>query len=410
MLRAGRLFLAGAVLLFLATSLSGCWNRKELNTLAIVVAMGLDKAAERGKVEVTVQIVKPGEISPPSGRGGGGGGTGGSQPVLLLTTSGETVFDAVRNAVLQIDRRLFWPHTKVVVVGEELAQAGIGPLLDWIDRDPEPRRLSWLFVARGTARDVLGAEGLIEKVPATFLENLAKASDAASKAPKVRLHDFLKLLTTEGRDPFCTGIEVLEEGSSPGGSEEGSTKNKEKGRRVKLAGTAVFKEDRLVGWLNEKETRGLLWVLGKVKSGIVVVPSPTQGGGELSLEIIRATSRITPRFVGGQLSIMVEIKEEGSLGEQMSFGKLAEPEIFAAIEKKQAEVIEQEVNAALTKAQQELGADIFGFGEAVHRRYPKEWRRLKDHWREMYPTIKVDVKASTKLRRMGLSLVPNVPR
>lgn len=409
-MRAGRLFLAGAVLLLFSTSLSGCWNRRELNTLAIVVAMGLDKAAEKGKVEVTVQIVKPGEISPPSGRGGGGGGTGGSQPVLVLTTSGETVFDAVRNAVLQIDRRLFWPHTKVVVVGEELARAGIAPLLDWIDRDAEPRRLSWLFVARGTARDVLGAEGLIERVPATFVENLAKATGAVSKASKVRLHDFLKLLTTEGCDPFCTGIEVFEEGSSPGGTQGDSTKNKEEGKRVKLAGTAVFKEDRLVGWLNERETRGLLWVLGKVKSGIVVVPAPTQGGGELSLEIIRARSRITPRLVGGQLSITVEIEEEANIGEQTSFGKLAEPEIFAAIEKKQAEVIEQEVKAALTKAQQELGVDVFGFGEAVHRSYPKEWGRLKARWREVYPTISVNVKASTKLRRMGLSLVPNVPR
>lgn len=409
MLRFKKLFLAALLSILIASSLPGCWNRRELNTLAIVVAMGLDQAPEKGKVEVIAQIVKPGEITPPSGKGGGGRSAG-SKPVVVLTTSGDTVFDAVRNAVLQMDRRLFWPHAKVIVVGEELARSGVAPLLDWIDRDAEPRRLSWLFVARGNARDVLSAEGLIEKVPAAFLENLAKASGAVSKAPKVRLHDFLKLLTTEGRDPFCAGIEVLEKAEDPGGPGEATGQSEDEGKSVELAGTAVFKKDRLTGWLNEKETRGLLWVLGKVESGVVVVPSPTRGGGRLSLEITRARSRITPHFAGGQLSIAVEIKEEGNVGEQLSFGKLAKPEIFAALEKKQAEVIEQEVRAALAKAQKEWGVDIFGFGEAVHRKYPKEWSRLKAHWREVYPTVEVNLKVSTKLRRMGLSLLPNVPR
>lgn len=60
---------------------------------------------------------------------------------------------------------------------------------------------------------------------------------------------------------------------------------------------------------------------------------------------------------------------------------MTRPETWDSLEKRQAAVIESEVKAALRKAQAELGVDIFGFGEAVHRKYPKEWQELKGRWR-----------------------------
>ena len=49
------------LLCILTILLSGCWSKRELNELAIVVALGIDKIDE--DYEITVQIVDPGEIS-----------------------------------------------------------------------------------------------------------------------------------------------------------------------------------------------------------------------------------------------------------------------------------------------------------------------------------------------------------
>ncbi|MHB1407833.1 MAG: Ger(x)C family spore germination protein, partial [Desulfitobacteriaceae bacterium] len=38
--------------------ITGCWNQRDLNKLAIVSAIGIDKDEDQG-VKVTVQIVKP---------------------------------------------------------------------------------------------------------------------------------------------------------------------------------------------------------------------------------------------------------------------------------------------------------------------------------------------------------------
>ena len=66
---------------------------------------------------------------------------------------------------MQSNRRLFFPQNKIIVIGEEMARASIAPLLDFFDRDPEPRRLSWLLIAKGKASDVIYAQHEQEKSP-----------------------------------------------------------------------------------------------------------------------------------------------------------------------------------------------------------------------------------------------------
>jgi spore germination protein KC len=74
--------------------------------------------------------------------------------------------------------------------------------------------------------------------------------------------------------------------------------------------------------------------------------------------------------------------------------------MIAALEKEKAEVIKGEVMAALKKAQ-ELNADVFGFGEAIHQKYPKQWKDLESRWDEVFSDIEVEVVVDTKLDLTG---------
>ena len=381
------------ILFLLQIMLTGCWNRRELDTLAIVQAVGLDRT-EDGKISLTVELLKPAEIKAPSGDKGGGGG-GGGKGTWTLTSQGETVFDAFTNATLQSDRKLFISMNKIVVISQEAAEAGIAPLMDFLNRDPEPRLLAYMFITKGKAKDILEAEPEQDKILAKALESSAKATMAASKIPKIKMLDVMKALASKTSDPFIPGVEIAQ-------NKEGEKVKK----TVKPDGTAIFEKDKLIGWFDKKETRGLLWVLGEVKSGIIIVKSPQEESKKVSLEIIRASSKIKPEMIDGNLVITVEVKEEGNLGEQMSEGvDLTKPDMFEELEKRQAAVIEAEINAALTKAQA-WGVDIFKFGEEVHRKVPREWAELKENWDEEFKNIKVIVEVEAKLRRTGLSTKP----
>lgn len=53
--------------------------------------------------------------------------------------------------------------------------------------------------------------------------------------------------------------------------------------------TAVFHQDKLIGWLDLEESTGLLWVLGKVQRTITII------------ETTRSASTLIPEVKGGRV-------------------------------------------------------------------------------------------------------------
>lgn len=370
--------------ILLSSMLTGCWNRRELSTLAIVQAFGIDRA-EDDQVSISAQILKPSQVKESEK-----GGTG----VWVVTSTGETVFDAIRNAALKTDRKLFFPHNKVIILSEETAKAGITPLLDFLERDNEQRRLAYVFIAKGKAKDILVGEHEQEKIPGKAIEGLAKTSVITSHLPKRDLKDLLETLSSKTSSSVVPGIEIQKK------IENGTSKEV-----VVLDNTAIFKKDKLIGWFDHTETRGLLWVLGEIKSGIIVVKSPKEETKNVSLEIIKTSTQLKPEITEGKLTITIEVKEEGNLAEQLSEVDLTKPDTFQELEKRQTTAIKEEIQATLTKAQA-WGVDIFKFGEEFHRKYPHEWPELEKNWEEEFPKVEVNLEVDARLSRIGLSTTP----
>jgi len=362
--------------------MTGCWNRRELNSLAILSGLAIDKAEDPSKIQITAQILKPGEIKAPSGGGGGGG----AKAYLNLTSTGDTFFEAIRGFTHEINRKVYLPHNQIIIFSQEAAKEGVRKHLDFIIRDHEPRLMVWILVSKGKAGEVLETKAELEKVPAIRISQLIEAQGATSETTVVKLHEFLPRLMSKTTAPVASLVEVSGEGQE---------------KTARLEGTAVFKQDKLAGFLNKEETRGLLWVLGQVKSGIIAVESPG-GNGKASLEIIRASSKITPEIKDNELYITVEINEEGNLGDQMGTEDLTTPAAWTSLEKRQAAAIRKEIMAAIKKAQ-ELNTDIFGFGDAVHRKYPKVWKDIEKQWDEFFPDLEVKLIINAKLRRTGIT-------
>jgi spore germination protein KC len=376
-----------SLMIFSMVNTAGCWNHRELDSLGIVLGMGIDQAKEKDKVLLTAQVVKPAEIGSP----GKGGGTG-KEPYLNITNTGDTVFEAVRRFTQMANRRMYLAHNEVIILGNELAREGVRDSLDIFFRDPEPRLTTWILVAKEKAGGVLETVAELEKIPALNLAQLLDEAVATSEIPAVNLNDFCRRLMSKTTAPVASLVEVSEG---------------EKKKIARLVGAAVFKEDKLAGYLTLTESRGLLWVLNEIKSGIIVVKNP-KGKGEVSLEILRAKSKVKVEMKDGTPLFTVEVKEEGNLGEQICTDNLVTQSAWATLEQNQAGVIRQEIKAALQKAQ-DLNTDIFGFGEAIYRKHPALWKELEPRWDEIFPRLEVYIVVETELRRSGMITRPVTP-
>ncbi|MDD3364890.1 MAG: Ger(x)C family spore germination C-terminal domain-containing protein, partial [Syntrophomonas sp.] len=239
-----------------------------------------------------------------------------------------------------------------------------------------------MVVSEKKASDILGIQDGMESIQAFGMAAEVKLSAAFSKYPAVSVLEFQNRLMSQTTAPIAPTVGVFEE-TGPGGK---------KISKIRITGTAVFKGDRMIGKLNERESSGLLWAINKIKIGFVMIP-------EASLEIVQAKSKIVPELQGDQIKITIEIDEESNLLEYKGHQDMTS-DIIQELELGQAKEIESQVMAAVEKSFA-LDADVFGFGDAVHRKYKKEWQDLKPRWDDVYPDIEVVVKVKTHLNEIG---------
>lgn len=390
-----RILIKQVVCVGLILCLSGCWNSREMDTLGIVLGVGIDVSeGNSDEVKLIAQIVKPEQIGSSKGGGGGtsGGSGGGSDTFWNVASTGETIFSAVREMTSKVSRKLFFPHNDVIVIGRNAAEGGIQKYLDYFERDHETRTKVTIIISETTAEDVLGAEPGLEKTPATRLSALIKQyAKATSQVRMVKLKQFIDSYMSQTTSAVAPIVKVVEY---------------EDEKIAEITGTAVFKGDKMVGILDKTEGRGLLWVLGEIQSGIIEVSD--SAGYLVSAEIIRARVKVTPVLEDGKITMKIEIKEEGNIGEQAGPTDLTDLSEIMFLETEINKAIQNEVTLAVKKAQS-FDADIFGFGDMVKAKYPKEWENMKETWDELFKTLKIELTVDAKLRLMGKISRPLVP-
>jgi len=411
---------AAIVAVGLIISLStGCWNRREIETLGFVVATGIDTSLgathwdsagsdvdPRQQMQCTVQVMKPSSII------SGERGPGLERPFWGVAVTGRTMMECVRKLSEVSPRILYWPHNRWLVLGEEYAKGGVARILDFWERDQETRlRTSVGVVAGGRAWDLFQAEFELERTPSEGGRKAAmNASQKFSTVALVSVNAFVVALASEGIDPIAVRVEIIP--YTLPYEVTGNVVREEVKATARLAGAAVFRGDKLVGWLDGREARGYNWVVGKVKSALLVVDAPERSprpdplASLIGLEIIKAMGTFKPKITddGGNIGIAVKIGAEANIADVQPYvDSYTDSGIWTFLERQLEETIKSEAMAAIRKAQ-ELQADIFGFGREVYRTNPRVWKQVKDRWYDIFTEIEPEIGVSAKIVRSGLKV------
>lgn len=371
--------------------LSGCWNRRELNDLAIALGIGIDKQGDQYRV--SVQIVNPQEIAARNGAAN-------DSPVAIYEETGRTMFECFRKMTTDAPRKIYMSHLRVLVISEEVARDGIKNILDFFARDHELRTDFYVVIARETeAKQIMGILQPIEKVPANNMFKMLQTSERVwAPTTGVFLDDLLSDLMSKSKDATLTGIRIL--GDAQSGGTIDNLKSSETKASIKYWNIGVFREDKLVGWLSEEESKAYNYIADKVKSTIGTVQCPG-GEGLLNFEVIRSETKMKGKVNDGKPSIDLTVRIEQNIGEVACEIDLTKIEIIDKLERLSEEKIRNFITKAIKKTQSKYGADIFGFGEAIHREDPKAWEKLQKNWKTEFPKLPVQVNVEVRIKRTG---------
>ncbi len=358
---------------FLST---GCWNYREVEQLGLAAGVSIDKDDDNNNYIVTAELIN----TEPSR---------GSTKVSsqLFSARGKTIFDAVRNLILVTGKKIYWGHTKVIIISENIASNGIVAAIDWINRDSEPRQNTWILISHGiTAHDVLKQKISSNDVTSTHLNEIIRSQNPIYKFPQMDIWRFRRDIssnTTSAIAPVVK-IEKVNEFTFP-----------------EIYGTAIFKQDKLVGYLDGEETMDFLFIKNKIHEGSLVMKQPDNTDTDVSLEIFKSKTKINSTYQNESFTMDINIDTVVAIDEVAGTKNFIDEPGRSKLEKDAEQLLKTRIEILLKKVQTNYKSDIFGFGDIIKRQHPDIWKSIPYTDEKVFSKMQFNVNVDLTIKGSG---------
>ncbi|WP_377888946.1 Ger(x)C family spore germination protein [Alkalihalobacillus sp. R86527] len=359
--------------------LSGCWDHEELPAFGFVQAVAIDLSEDdKGKIDLTTQFIKP---SPKIGSAAGGG----DKAFFNIKTTGDSVFEAIRDIATHLGRKAQWSHTRIILISEELAkERNVGEILEFFYRDHEPRLMISIAVMEGKAKDYLENKPFIENTISQQLKEIENSSyQYNSKTIDINLLVFGRELKAE------TGTSKLP-----------YYKFAPTGEPI-VYGISYLQNGKLTGKLSPTETESLLKLTNETQSGIIEVPCEgSKANLKESIEIRDVNTSIKPKLTRDHTAnVRVDIKMAGDIGE-LKCSSIDTTEKINKYNNKVAGVVKKNIEKTLRELQEDK-IDLIGIGNQFYRNDPKQWKGIKDQWPDIFSEASFKVSVEMDIGNSG---------
>lgn len=366
--------------------LTGCWDRIEINDLAIVLATGVDY--KNDQVELTSQIFIPRKAG-----GGDSTGSGGSPSGVTLTRSaeGHTIAEALNRLQRKVPRNMFWGHCEVIVFSEDAGKKGIREFIDFFLRYPQIREHAYVFSTPDPAKNILALLDPLERSSAESLREMANmklgtritvlelAQSIEGPNQSVILSRMLSLPPDEGQDKLTT--------------------------TPYIKGLSLYKGDTFNRSVQEPLTVGILMLANELNNIIMPVNVEPERGS-FSIQPLEVKTILKPNISGSQWSMQVDVQARGEVLLNTTNGNLTDPAVLKKLEETWASQLKEMAKSALRLSQREMRTDLFKFAVEFRRFYPKQWKEQEKRWEEIYSDMDVDLQIHAQVVRTGKSAGP----
>lgn len=349
----------------------GCWNYKEVEELWMVAGAAIDWDMQDNKYNITAEIVKH---------------RGGREVQMLselISFKSDTLFDAMRKGISKSGRMLYWAHTNVIIISEHVARQGILPILDIVLRSKDFRTNMRLAVSKeNTAAEILKTKPAIYDVTSFQISETYKAQKNVSSFVDSQIWYFQKDYSNEGISAITSAIKI-------------SRTNNE--IIPQLYGTAVFKKDKMIGYIDDIDTKSLLLIRNNLKGGVIVLKDVSNTNTNTSLEILSSKTTLKPQIENGHISMNISAIVNVAIPEIDGAVNILNDDGRKKLKNDASILIEKQLKELIKKAQNNFDSDFLGFGKAIQKKLPKEWKKLQPDWDENFKNIKTNINIEVNL-------------
>ncbi|SFD64491.1 Ger(x)C family spore germination protein [Bacillus sp. UNCCL81] len=381
------------MILILITSLLlvSCSNYKELNSVSIVVAMGVDYIPKDNQYNMVLQIINPSAIASVTGSIG--------TPVIALEQKGRTISEAARNITKSVSRSNIYSHVALVVIGEKLAkEKTLNYIFDVFERDSKIRVNIPVVIARNdSVYHVMNNLPALDKLPAkSIVGKIRNTSSLLGENQEIQMRQVISALSSSGREPVINGA-VLENESKT--SETLDNFSSVKSSFNKIEGLGVIKKGRLVGWLDGAPAKSVQIIDNAIKETNVQIKCSKKEFDSMELTRVKTDTKI--KMKGKTPIIHIKVKAIGIIDEVLCNDNFDQAKTLKKYELLSEKAIKKSLDEGIKKVQ-EYGADIFGFGDKLHLSDPKVFKKYEKNWNDQFQKAKVKIDVDVQINNVGM--------
>ena len=346
------------ITLFILLISSGCYNYKEINDMAIVSSIGIDKDNKNDKYIVSAQIMNSKESEDSE-----------DSQITVYTKEGDTVHEALRNITLKFPRKLYGNHLSKIVLSEEVAKEGIDNILDTFNRVTEVRNEFIITIVKeDKASDVLKVLTTTESIPAEYVKLSLKIADKTSGLTyATKLDEFISLYLKKGIDPVVPVLKIDKK------EKKGTTINNitttNPISKIVIEDLAVTNKGKLETYLKNEEIIGYNFLRNQIQKMIIPVKCDDENN-YASISILKNKTKSSAEKKDNKYIINFNINSEAIITEYNCRKDLSDEKVIKELEKDTEKKIKRYIKKSLNK-QKETKGKFLGLERIIYLDYPK---------------------------------------
>lgn len=392
------------LIVFSCIFLTGCAGETGVETKAFPIAIGVD-VGDANDLKLTFQIAIL------NGSSGGGSSSQGSsdQSSSIISVDCATINSGITLVNSYISKKINLSHCKAIIISEELAYNGVNDVIFSLVNNIEIRPDCNIIISRCDAYDMLkNSKPIFESNPAKYYELILNSAEYTGYVEDLYLRSFYSsiLSTTSQACAILGGINTEETHSDAPDSNFNLDDNYkaddtpiESKNNTEVLGTAVFREDKLVGELNNIETLCHLIITNNLEGATINMPNPFDFDTYISVYVhLNKATTNKVELVNNTPYIESNVFLTGNVSSLDSSIDLTDPQNLDTLNNYIDSYLEQNILSYLYKTSRGFNSDIAEFGKHLLPNYLtwEDW--LESDWLNNYQNSFFSVDVHTEIQ------------
>lgn len=365
--------------------LTGCYNYRELNDLAIISGVSISK--NNDNYNITVEVVNPKKEQDTS--------SGKEPDYVIYEGTGKSMQEAFRNIVKESPQKLYGAQIDLLIIDEETAKEGLDEILDFFARDPEVRSEFYVVISKNS--DSLKVISPIVNLSSKSIVNSLESTNTYMGIVNlVTYHELLSNYINPYIEIALPSIEMI--GNEEVGENTENIETTDSSANNFISNMTIFKNNKMLDYLTKEESIGYNIIKGNTKT--VLIRNEYDNNEFIVNEIIESKTEMKPNIKKKEITI--SIKGTASISEVNKKINLENDKEIKKIEKDLNKRVEELIKTTIKNTNKKYNSDIYGFKDLFYKENPNKYKKLiKEYKDDFLNNISYKVKSNIELIEKG---------